>query len=27
VRLSYATSTALITEGLARMGAAVAKLG
>ena len=26
VRLSYATSTALITEGLARMGAAVAKL-
>jgi len=27
VRLSYATSPALITEGLARMGAAVAKLG
>jgi aspartate aminotransferase len=26
VRLSYATSTALITEGLARMGSAVAKL-
>ena len=26
VRLSYATSTALITEGLSRMGAAVAKL-
>jgi aspartate aminotransferase len=26
VRLSYATSTALITEGLVRMGAAVAKL-